>query len=600
MIDTNSGENISNISIGGYTPRENYFQVDSAATVWSGDALLLQIRPISTDLDTAGNASTWMFIYYSSSLNEYMAFFAGGGRFLQMEPAPWHPPSPIPLPPAWINSDSALTLAAENGGKAFCAQHADTDVQAILARGYYPFDLAQAAWKVTFHAGSDTLVLCFDAESGKPLSDTPKTKITAKEMLANVQQQALAWSADARLTFVQPTCTTDVSPTCPAWSYTYYSPTLAKHRNFVLSADGSITEHDPLAMPPSTEALPSNWLDSGLIMSAAQNNGGADYMVRNDSVRVIVQFSKNIYNFYGVDSQAAWQFVYVSDSAEHLRLYIDAESGAVLYSTAPTTSSAAFNLKAANLAASILGADAKLVSMKSSANIGQSGLAESWRFVYYSASANAFRDFTFYSAALVNVNSNNDGITTTAALADGWNDSVQPLPLAEAAGGNTFRLQHSDTRVTAFCRMNVTLPGYTIPANRAVWVIRYTSKSGNAESVFVYDAETNQPLLPTAVNATQGNSIPSRYTLQQNYPNPFNHKTAIEYGLPQGGHVVLSIFNLNGQLMRQVENAPQNAGIHRTVWDGKNTNNDLLPSRIYVYQLNSGRFSCSRRMVFIR
>ncbi len=44
--------------------------------------------------------------------------------------------------------------------------------------------------------------------------------------------------------------------------------------------------------------------------------------------------------------------------------------------------------------------------------------------------------------------------------------------------------------------------------------------------------------------------IPNTFTLGQSFPNPFNPSTQIGYGLPQDGHVELTVFNVVGQKIR--------------------------------------------------
>ncbi len=600
MVDAYSGEIIGDINPSGYTARANLSPVDSAAGSWAADAELLLVTPVSDDVDKEGNAGLWMFIYHSSSLNEIMGFFGQGGRFLQMEPPPWQPPSLIPLPSGWINSDSALAVAGQNGGEAFMAQHSNTVFEVLLGTGYYPFSSGKAVWKVTLHSGSDSLLFYIDPISGGLLRDEPKSKITASEQLQTVQQQALLWAGDAVLTAIKPTCTLDVAATCPAWIYIYYSATLAKSRKFTLSADGSVSSDDPLAMPPSTEALPANWLDSGVIVSEAQNNGGADYMVRNDSVRVYVMLSKNINVCYGQSSPATWQFIYISEIEEHLRLFIDPVSGTVLPSTALMTSYPNYNQTAADHAASILGVDAELVSVESHGNVGQSGKAECWIFVYYSAGADEFRTLHFYNAALIKATAGYHSIRSTEAIPSSALDNQQAMASAEAAGGSNFRLQYADAKASAMCSKNMSVPGYSIDADRAVWLIRYTSQMGNTEQVYLYDAETNEAILPTAVETRAADELPDKFALEQNYPNPFNHQTNIGFSLPGNDKVILGIYNLQGQLIRRLINASYLAGHHFVQWDGRNMHGDLMPTGIYIYRLISGDAEFTRRLVFLR
>ena len=71
---------------------------------------------------------------------------------------------------------------------------------------------------------------------------------------------------------------------------------------------------------------------------------------------------------------------------------------------------------------------------------------------------------------------------------------------------------------------------------------------------------------PITVAATsvdvKKNIIPENYSLSQNYPNPFNPETTIEFGLPTPGFVEISIYDINGKLVRTLVSDEKRAGNH--------------------------------------
>ena len=78
----------------------------------------------------------------------------------------------------------------------------------------------------------------------------------------------------------------------------------------------------------------------------------------------------------------------------------------------------------------------------------------------------------------------------------------------------------------------------------------------------------NQNNPPTAVAVEQ--ATPSAFGLGANYPNPFNPATTIPLSVPDGAEAVdVAIYNLLGQLVRQVWSGPLAAGEHRLTWDGR-------------------------------
>jgi|GEM_PF-742855 len=95
-------------------------------------------------------------------------------------------------------------------------------------------------------------------------------------------------------------------------------------------------------------------------------------------------------------------------------------------------------------------------------------------------------------------------------------------------------------------------------------------------------------------------SIPSAFQLYQNRPNPFNAATEIRFELPEPGHVVLKIFNLQGQHVRTLLDESMQAGYHSVHFDGRSDNKQILPSGVYVFQIRCGSQSISKKMLLIQ
>ncbi len=87
----------------------------------------------------------------------------------------------------------------------------------------------------------------------------------------------------------------------------------------------------------------------------------------------------------------------------------------------------------------------------------------------------------------------------------------------------------------------------------------------------------------------------NEYFLYQNYPNPFNPSTTISYYIPQSGKVCVNVYNLLAQQIAVPVNEVQGAGKHEIVFDaGK------LPAGLYFYQVQSGSFSETRKMLLLK
>ena len=97
-------------------------------------------------------------------------------------------------------------------------------------------------------------------------------------------------------------------------------------------------------------------------------------------------------------------------------------------------------------------------------------------------------------------------------------------------------------------------------------------------------------------------SVPLNTTLLSNYPNPFNPETWIPYDLGKPAEVTISIYNVNGQLVRKLAFGHQVAGRYQSrsraaYWDGRNAFGEPVASGLYFYTLTAGDFSATRKML---
>lgn len=95
-------------------------------------------------------------------------------------------------------------------------------------------------------------------------------------------------------------------------------------------------------------------------------------------------------------------------------------------------------------------------------------------------------------------------------------------------------------------------------------------------------------------------TIPTEYLLYQNYPNPFNPTTQIEFDLPEAVRVTLKVFNTLGQEVATVNDAMYPAGHHVATWNGKSNAGADVATGLYVYQIQAGSFTDTKKMVLMR
>ena len=99
--------------------------------------------------------------------------------------------------------------------------------------------------------------------------------------------------------------------------------------------------------------------------------------------------------------------------------------------------------------------------------------------------------------------------------------------------------------------------------------------------------------------------IPAETELLRNYPNPFNPETWIPYHLSEDADVKLTIYDVNGALVRDIDVGHQTAAKYDTrskaiYWDGRNQFGEQVASGIYFYSLEAGDFSATRKMVILK
>ncbi len=135
----------------------------------------------------------------------------------------------------------------------------------------------------------------------------------------------------------------------------------------------------------------------------------------------------------------------------------------------------------------------------------------------------------------------------------------------------------------------------------------YTGLGGLEVSSVVFSTVTNSLIAGTSsgtvyinnnplLGLKEGASLsPFEYSLLQNYPNPFNPATSINFVLAETGNVKLNVYNMLGQLVKEVYNGILEAGEHSVSFDGSG-----LASGAYIYKIESGKFISAKKMVLLK
>ncbi|MFI5145502.1 MAG: T9SS type A sorting domain-containing protein, partial [Ignavibacteria bacterium] len=141
----------------------------------------------------------------------------------------------------------------------------------------------------------------------------------------------------------------------------------------------------------------------------------------------------------------------------------------------------------------------------------------------------------------------------------------------------------------SFFNTEVSNDGQTVIASGKAVHARINGHGGTFYNVFIDTSDA-----PFGIRK-ENETIPNSFELYQNYPNPFNPATMILYQLPKAGVTKFSVFDMLGQEVKVLLNTYQQAGSYNIQFDAKD-----FPSGIYFYKIQSGDFSCTKKMTLIK
>jgi hypothetical protein len=91
-----------------------------------------------------------------------------------------------------------------------------------------------------------------------------------------------------------------------------------------------------------------------------------------------------------------------------------------------------------------------------------------------------------------------------------------------------------------------------------------------------------------------------RASLGQNSPNPFNPSTKIEYTLASRAHAVIEVVDASGAIVARLDEGDRSAGVHTTMWNGRDGRGVPMASGVYFYRLAGMPDVAARKMVLLK
>ncbi|MGZ8541887.1 MAG: DUF4082 domain-containing protein, partial [Chitinophagaceae bacterium] len=133
-----------------------------------------------------------------------------------------------------------------------------------------------------------------------------------------------------------------------------------------------------------------------------------------------------------------------------------------------------------------------------------------------------------------------------------------------------------------------------------------TTKSGTLQTLSVTSTDciqsrsaatsamdnSTQTLSSTSTHLIAQPEFKNVYSLGQNYPNPFTNQTNIQYSVPAPVRVNISLFDVNGKLVKVLVNEFKDPGIYKV-----NLNSGLLSGGLYFYKMQTRDFLAVKKMI---
>ncbi len=205
-------------------------------------------------------------------------------------------------------------------------------------------------------------------------------------------------------------------------------------------------------------------------------------------------------------------------------------------------------------------------------------------------------------------NSNGDTLLTDITTIYRENEDPRVMGYAKNDEFIVFYLQDNKLFANTYNSKGETIVDKFIIHDAENEVVKYLSFKPNGNKVLFgwsgkqkgeYDFDTycvsyDIDLL-TEVEKNNTTDIITEYKLEQNYPNPFNPTTTITYQIPEYNFVKLVVYNTLGQIVTTLVNEQQSSGKYSIQFNASN-----LPTGVYFYQLESGNYKLTNKMLLLR
>lgn len=116
-----------------------------------------------------------------------------------------------------------------------------------------------------------------------------------------------------------------------------------------------------------------------------------------------------------------------------------------------------------------------------------------------------------------------------------------------------------------------------------------------------YEAQSsNFTIKEKVLGISESTELPTNLSLISNFPNPFNPSTTIQYDISQISQVNVVIYNILGKEIIQLDFGVKEPGTHTIIWQGIDDVGNSVSAGMYLYQIQAGQFSKTKKMMLLK
>ena len=103
-----------------------------------------------------------------------------------------------------------------------------------------------------------------------------------------------------------------------------------------------------------------------------------------------------------------------------------------------------------------------------------------------------------------------------------------------------------------------------------------------------------------ALSSVDEGIVAEKFEIKGNYPNPFNPMTKIRFSNDRTSNVRVHVYSLLGERVNTLINKQLNSGTYDITWNGTNSQGKVVPSGMYLYEVESEGRRLQGKMLFLK